>query len=534
MRLVKAAEMQELDRLTTRKLGISGIVLMENAGRGASRLFLNHFDPLPGSHVLVLCGSGNNGGDGYVMARYLFQAGLKVTVAVLSELSRISNDALTNLEIILNMGFDIMEVPDMGGWTELKRELEDCDYIIDGILGTGLSTPVRGLYSQVIEEVNSLEKPVLAVDIPSGINADTGQIMGTAIEADITVTFGFPKVGELISPGAELTGRLTRIDISIPDTVADQVPAEFHMIEPNYFKDFFHMERQDIHKGDRGHILVIAGSIGKTGAAVLTATGALRAGAGLVTLGVPESLNPVFEEKLTEAMTVPLPETSDRSLSIKAEKVILTLLKGKTAVAIGPGLSTNKETIALVRNIVARCDLPMVIDADALNSLAGDMEVLTAHNSKRILTPHPGEMARLTGLKNSEIQADRLGTACAFVKEHGCYLILKGAHTLIADPAGHIYLNPTGNPALSTGGSGDVLTGLIAGFLARQWPMNMAAIAGVYMHGMAADLLAEDMGPAGVLAGDLLEVFPEIAASLIRDDWPMTELPPHMDLYQPL
>ncbi|MBW1765329.1 MAG: bifunctional ADP-dependent NAD(P)H-hydrate dehydratase/NAD(P)H-hydrate epimerase, partial [Deltaproteobacteria bacterium] len=267
MRLVKAAEMQELDRLTIRKLGISGIVLMENAGRGASRLFLNHFDPLPGSHVLVLCGSGNNGGDGYVMARYLFQAGLKV-------------------------------------------KLEDCDYIIDGILGTGLSTPVRGLYSQVIEEVNSLEKPVLAVDIPSGINADTGQIMGTAIEADITVTFGFPKVGELISPGAELAGRLTRIDISIPDTVADQVPAEFHMIEPNHFKDFFHMERQDIHKGDRGHVLVIAGSIGKTGAAVLTATGALRAGAGLVTLGVPESLNPVFEEKLTEAMTVPLPETS--------------------------------------------------------------------------------------------------------------------------------------------------------------------------------------------------------------------------------
>ncbi|MBW2610266.1 MAG: NAD(P)H-hydrate dehydratase [Deltaproteobacteria bacterium] len=534
MRLVKASEMQEMDRLAIQELGIPGVVLMENAARGASRIFLEHFDPPQDSLVLVICGRGNNGGDGYVMARYLLQAGLKVAVVVLSDLEKISGDALINLEIIRHMGLETVEAPDPDTWAGLGQALKDCDYIIDGILGTGLNSPVRGLYAQVIEEVNASEKPVMAIDIPSGLNADTGQIMGIAVDADLTVTFGFPKLGQLMFPGADLVGRLARIDIGIPDTVADQVPTECHVVEPEYFSSLFHSEKGDIHKGNRGHLLILAGSTGKTGAATLTALGALRAGAGLVTLGVPRGLNHILESKLTEAMTVPLPETEDGGLSLEAEKEIKGLIEGKTALAIGPGLSTNEETSALVRKIVSTCGLPMVIDADGLNGLASELNVLADHKGKRILTPHPGEMGGLTGLKNSDIQSDRAGTAIRFAKEHGCYLVLKGARTLIAEPDGKIFLNPTGGPALASGGSGDVLTGLIAGLLARGWPMAKAAMAGVYMHGMAADLLAEDMGQAGILAGELLDVLPELMAAIARGEWPLEDLPFHMDFYHPL
>jgi hydroxyethylthiazole kinase-like uncharacterized protein yjeF len=300
-------------------------------------------------------------------------------------------------------------------------------------------------------------------------------------------------------------------------------------------KNLFNEKRKDIHKGDRGHLLILAGSIGKTGAATLAAMGALRAGAGLVTLGIPKSLNSILEAKLTEAMTAPLPETGDGTLSLKAKEEIYRLMEGKSALAIGPGLSTNPETSALIREIVAGCGgLPMVIDADGLNALAGDRRAMKGLDKKKILTPHPGEMARLTGLKNNEVQIDRVGTASRFVEEHGCCLVLKGARTLIAEPNGNIYLNPTGNPALSSGGAGDVLTGLISGFLARGWPLIDAANVGVYLHGLAADLLAEDMGEAGVLAGELPDLIPGLMDTLARKEWPLETVPPYMDLYQPL
>jgi len=533
MRLVKASEMQEMDRLAIQELGIPGAVLMENAARGASRIFLEHFDPPGGSNVVILCGRGNNGGDGYVMARYLLQAGLKIEVIVLSEFGRISGDALTNLEIIREMGLNIVEAPGTDEWSGLVETLRGCDFIIDGILGTGLNSVVKGLYGQVIEDINVSGKPVMAIDIPSGLNADNGQVMGVAVDADLTVTFGFPKLGQVVFPGIELVGRLARVDIGIPDTVADRLPTVFRMVEPGDFSNLFSIEKGDTHKGDRGHLLILAGSIGKTGAAAMTALGALRAGAGLVTLGIPGSLNNILEGKLTEAMTMPLPETENGSISLDAEKEIERLIEGKTALAIGPGLSTDSETSALVRGLVAGCDLPMVIDADGLNCLAGGLDALSGRGEKRILTPHPGEMGRLTGLKGSDVQADRVGTVAQFVKDHDCHLVLKGARTLIADPDGQIFLNPTGNPALSSGGSGDVLTGLISGFLTRGWTMNKAAIAGVYIHGMAADLLAEDMGQAGVLAGDLLDVIPGLMAALSRGEWPLEDPPVHMDFYHP-
>jgi NAD(P)H-hydrate epimerase len=525
--------MKEMDRLTIQDLGVPGTVLMENAARGAARGFLEHFDPPEGSQVVILCGRGNNGGDGYVMARYLHGAGMKVTVVVLSELGKIAGDARVNLEIIRRLGLEILEVPGTVDWEGHAGLLKHSHYLVDGILGTGLNAEVKGFYRQVIEEVNGMGKPVMAVDIPSGLNADTGQVMGAAVRADLTVTFGFPKLGQLVFPGAELVGRLIRVDIGIPREVTDQVPARYHLLEPEDFRDLLKTEEKDIHKGSRGHLLVLAGSTGKTGAATLTALGGLRAGAGLVTLGIPGSLNPILENKLTEAMTVPLPETAEGTLSLEAEGVIRSLWEGKTALALGPGLSTHPETVSLVRRIVASCPLPMVVDADGLNALSGDLEVLSACRERIILTPHPGEMARLAGIGNEEVQSDRIGVAEAFVKARGSCLVLKGARTLIADSGGGVHVNPTGNPALASGGSGDVLTGLIAGFLARGWPLAKAAAGGVYLQGLAADYLAEDMGQAGVLAGELPGVVPFLCSALGAGEWPLQGLPPHADLYQP-
>lgn len=534
MRLVKSFEMREMDRLAIQDLGIPGAVLMENAARGATRLFMDHFKPSKDDHVVILCGHGNNGGDGYVMARYIKEAGVAVTVIVLSDLKKISGDARINLDVIKLMDIEILEIADPKKWAKGRRVVKACDAIIDGILGTGLNSPVRGFYRKVIEDVNLLDKPVMSIDIPSGLNADTGQIMGVVMKADLTVTFGFPKIGQLIFPGAEFVGRLARIDIGIPESIGRQVPESARMSEPNDLHLLLTTEGQDIHKGSRGHLLVLAGSTGKTGAATLTAFGALRAGAGLVTLGVPKTLNSILESKLTEAMTVPLPETPEGSLSLKAEKEINVLLKGKTALALGPGLSTHRETTALVRKIVKTCRVPMVIDADGLNALSEDIKVLAECKGGAILTPHPGEMGRLTGLKITDIQDDRVGTAQRFVEEYGCHLILKGARTLIAEPGGTLYVNPTGNPALSSGGSGDVLTGLLGGFLARQWPMKEAGITAAYLHGLAADYLSEDMGQTGVLAGELLDVFPELMHALTLGEWPLENPPPHADLYHPL
>ncbi|MBW2064980.1 MAG: NAD(P)H-hydrate dehydratase [Deltaproteobacteria bacterium] len=534
MRLVKATEMQEIDRLAIKELGIPGVVLMENAARGAARIFLDHFRPPRGSRVIVLCGPGNNGGDGYVMARYLNEAGLKLTVLVLAPEGKISGDALTNLNIIKELGLEIRHVPGQEQWAENQHLIDRSDYIIDGIFGTGLSSQVRGFYRDVIEIVNSMEAPVMSIDIPSGLDADSGQVLGSAIRAALTVTFGFPKLGQVIFPGIDYVGRLVRVDIGIPGPVADRIPGKYRITEPSYFVELLRIRRKDIHKGNRGHLLVLAGSTGKTGAATMTCLGALRAGAGLVTLGIPRSLNPVLEGKLTEAMTFPLPETPDGSLSIEAEDDVMRLMEGKTALAIGPGLSTNQETSELILRIIKACRIPMVIDADGINALSKDPRILASCGSKAVLTPHPGEMGRLLGKGTAEVQADRIGTALDLARNSSCFLVLKGARTLIANPEEELYVNPTGNPALSSGGSGDVLTGLIAGFLARGLPMMESAVAGVYIHGLAADLLAEDMGESGILAGELLDAVPLITASLVQAEWPLQSPPLHADFYQGL
>ncbi len=529
MRLATASEMHEMDSLTINEAGIPGIILMENAAKSAAKIFLDHFKPSYNSDIMVLCGKGNNGGDGYVMARYLHEEGMNVSVSILSEKISISGDALTNLQIIEKLGLVIYEIEGDESIKTFKGRIKAHNYIIDALLGTGLNSPVRGIYKKVIDEINLSGKPVMSIDMPSGLNADTGQIMGAAVRADLTVTFGFPKPGQLVYPGAELVGRLVNVDIGIPGMIIDRTSVSHRLIEPDDFYTDIGRDKRETHKGSRGHLLIIGGSTGKTGAATLAAMAALRAGAGLVTVGIPKSLNIIMECKLTEAMTAPLSETDEGTLSIKAEEDILRLISGKTAVAIGPGLSTNPETIELVCKIIKKCDLPMVIDADAINALSmipGSLECL---NEKKILTPHPGEMARLTGLETREVQASRLKICCEFAKKRHCYLVLKGARTIVSDPSGVTHINPTGNPALATGGTGDVLTGLITGFLARGLSEIKAICAGVYLHGLAADYFAEQKGEAGLIASDLLDIIPSLMNSLIAGRNPLENFNPVTD-----
>lgn len=534
MRLVKASEIQEMDRKTIQELGIPGVVLMENAGRGASRAFLEHFLPEPEATVAIVCGRGNNGGDGYVVARYLHNAGLKPVVIILANKGDIRGDALVNLKVIQAMGLKIMETPELESWQKVREILNKAQYVVDAILGTGINSPVREFYAKVIEEINTLGKPVMAIDIPSGLNADTGAIMGVAVRADLTVTFGFPKVGTFIFPGASFAGRIVRIDISIPEQVSSQVQSFARLTEPHHIMDALLPPKPDIHKGHRGHLLILAGSPGKTGAACLAALGALRAGAGLVTVGVPANLNPIIEAKLTEAMSIPLPETQEGTLSLAVLDMMPELLEGKTALALGPGLTTNPQTAKLVREILTYCPIPMVIDADGVNALAGHSQLINGAKAPVVLTPHPGEMARLIDSTSAHVQSDRIGTATSFVQSHPCCLVLKGARTLIVTRDGQLWINPTGNPALASGGSGDVLTGLVGGFLARRISPELSAISGVYIHGLAADFLAQEMGEAGLMAGELLEVIPHLTLSLSQDQWPLREPPLHGDLYQPL
>ena len=532
MRLVTASEMREMDRLTIDEAGIPGVVLMENAARGAARVFLDHFKPSCDASVVILCGKGNNGGDGYVMARYLHEYGMKVDVGITGEKSAVSGDALVNLKIIEKLGPEIYEIKDEEAYQEFQDKIVNCNYIVDGLLGTGLNSPVRGLFKNVIEDINLSGKPVMSIDIPSGLNADTGQKMGAAVKADLTVTFGFPKPGQLVYPGAEAVGRLVNIGIGIPRMISDRIESGHRLIEPEDFIPDISKNKRNTHKGARGHLLILAGSTGKTGAATLAAMGALRAGAGLVTVGIPGSLNHIMESKLTEAMTVPLAETGDGTLSIKAYDDINRLLSGKTALAIGPGLSTNPETIELVCRIISECELPVVIDADAINALSLKQGGLEFLDEKKILTPHPGEMARLIGLENREVQANRLKVSREFSQKWHCNLVLKGARTIVAAPSGILHINPTGNPALATGGTGDVLTGLISGFLARGVREVKAASAGVYLHGLAADYFDGQNGESGLIAGDLTDAIPFLMNALIMGRYPLENIDPFSDLKQ--
>jgi len=521
MKLVTAAEMRELDRRAIQEVGIPSLVLMENAGRTTYQILRQEFPDLTGP-VAVVAGRGNNGGDGSVVARYLAQAEMPVAIFLVAPRDQVQGDAKVNLEIAARQGIEIVEVKEEKDLNPLAHRLARSTLIVDALLGTGLNSEVRGLLRLVIEEINRLRPPVLAVDIPSGLSADTGEPLGAAVQAQVTVTYGWPKIGQILPPGRDYVGRLWQVDISIPPALAQDAPVE--LAEAGEMRALLPSRPFSSHKATYGHLVVLAGSEGKTGAATLTSEGALRAGAGLVTLGIAASLNDILEVKLTEAMTLPLPEAEGaRALGKKALKPLLEFLKDKTALALGPGLGTHPETREVVRHLAGDLPLPLVMDADGVNALAGAPELLKDAAGPRIITPHPGEMARFLGLTPQEVQADRLGAARKAAALTNAVVVLKGAQTLLADPQGRVSVNSTGNPALASGGTGDVLTGLIGGFLSQKLSPWDAARLGVYLHGLAADYWVAQYGPRGLIAGDLLMVFPEVINEFIQELIPETE-----------
>lgn len=517
--LVTADEMRRMDRMAIEDFGIPGLVLMENAGRQAADILLKTFSSRLPIDVGVAAGRGNNGGDGFVIARVLSSRGCSVTVYVLSSRERITGDALANLMLIEAMGIETLFLTSEPDLLRMEARMAAHDVLVDALLGTGLNQEVRGLYRSAIDILNRSKKPVFSVDLPSGLDADTGKPLGCCVQAHTTATFGFPKVGHLLQPGAAFTGHLHVVDIGIPALVADRVAPRHAWLGTRDFFDVVRSRHPETHKGRTGHCLIVAGSRGKAGAAGLAGRGALRAGAGLLTLACPSSIQPLLHGFLMEAMTEALPETPSGMLADEALGPLLELTAGKTVLAVGPGIGSSEPTVRLVQDIVAESPVPLVIDADGLNALARDPDILRLAKHPPVLTPHPGEMARLFGSVVSDIQADRIGHARRFAERYGCYVILKGSRSLVALPDGFVYVNPTGNPGMATAGMGDVLTGMVAGFMAQGYGQQTACTAGVYLHGLCGDQLAEGRGPRGFFASELADVLPTLFRELESESY---------------
>ncbi len=517
MFLVSAKEMQEMDRLTIDSYGIPGMVLMENAGRGAIQFLLEKFPEIYKQKVGVVAGGGNNGGDGFVMARYLSEKGIKTTVYLLSSKSRIKGDAEVNLNLLRPLDVSVIEMTDVDAFSDNRSSLVHQDLFIDAILGTGLNSDVKGFFKEIIEFINNLNKPVFSVDIPSGLNSDTGQPCGISIKATATATFGFAKTGHFLFPGSDYTGDLEIIDIGIPFHIRDIVSPSHYLLTRKMIRRCLQPRSSNAHKGSTGHLLIIGGSPGKTGAAAMTAMSAMRSGAGLVTLGIPNSLNPVFEALSLESMTSVLPETKEGLVSDSAFDSVVTLFSGKKCLAVGPGMGTGNQTKNLICKLIPKSDIPIVIDADGLNNLVGNTHVLKTANAPVVLTPHPGEMARLIDSTPQLVQKNRLKVARDFAMAFNVHLVLKGAGTIIAHPDGRVFINSTGNPGMASGGMGDVLTGVIAGLIVQGYSPELAAQAGVYFHGAAADTLALRNTPLGYLASEVADAIPQEIGKVMRN-----------------
>jgi hydroxyethylthiazole kinase-like uncharacterized protein yjeF len=513
--IATAAEMRELDRRAVEECGIPSLVLMESAGAETVRELLQAYPRVARGRVLVLCGRGNNGGDGFVIARRLLGRGASVRTVLTAPRMEVGGDARVNLEILDRMGAAPAELTGGTALARLREELQRADLVVDALLGTGGRGPAREWVAEVIAEVNRSDRPVVSVDIPSGLGADGPEPLGPVVRAALTVTFGLPKPSLILPPAAGFAGRLRVVDIGIPRSLWTGQSIALGLLTPADVAPAFPPRDAAAHKGHFGHVLVIAGSVGKTGAAALAALGAQRIGAGLVTLAVPASLNDILEVKLTEAMTVPVPETETRAMSLGALDDLLRLAEGKSAVAIGPGLGTHPATQALVRELVARLRLPIVLDADGITAMAGEAHGLRRADGRLVLTPHPGECARLLGVPRDEILRDRIPLVRKTAMDNGLTLVLKMARTLVGDAGGGIAVVPTGNPGMATGGTGDVLTGVIAGLIAGGVDAAVAARAGAYVHGLAGDVAAARLGQEAMLAGDLLDSVPEAIRRIV-------------------
>jgi NAD(P)H-hydrate epimerase len=506
MKFVTSETMRAIDSECIDNLEIPGLKLMENAGVGTVRFVERELGSQKGKTVTVVCGKGNNGGDGFVIARELRRLGATVSVYLVGHRDDVSGDARTNLSRLgLESVVELSDGRSVAGFVEVMTK---SDLIVDAVFGTGFNGVPRGLSGTVIGQINSCGRPVLAVDVPSGLNATTGIAEGECVNAAWTCTMGLSKRGFYIDHGRTCVGKLHVVDIGVPRNAIETVGVRDNVLTMRDASELLPARPFDGHKGTFGTVVVVAGSVGYTGAAALTALSALRTGAGLVYLGVPSSLNDIMEVKLTEVITRPLAETAARSLSPESLPDIRGLLENAGVLALGPGISSDQQTQSLVRSIVAEVSVPCVIDADGLNALTPETIGQRTGDAPVVLTPHPGEMARLARCSVRDVLANREGVARATAVSARATVVLKGAGTIVAAPSGELYMNPTGNSGLASGGTGDVLTGIIAGFLGQGVEATRAAALGAFVHGLAGDLAAEALGEAGMIAGDVLDHVP--------------------------
>ena len=496
MKVATREEIREIDRASVEEHGISESVLMENAGRAVCVAAMRKFPRA--QHIAVVCGGGNNGGDGFVAARHLAAKGKDVTVYTAKEKSAYTGRPLENLRAAAGSGITITELAGD------PSKIAPCDLIVDALLGTGAQGEVREADARLIEFINNADAGCLSVDIPSGVHSNTGAVPGAAVRADATVTFVMPKIGTAIYPGAEYAGEIFVAGITTPRHLEEKINCEIATYET--CAELLRSRPADSHKGTYGHTLILAGGVGKSGAAILATDAAVRAGSGLVTLGVPQSIHGVAEQKTAEAMTEPLADTGGHFGECSADRA-LEIMDGKNALVTGPGISALEETAGFLRRILAGRKMPAVIDADGLNIIAQNPDI-KKQAAGVVLTPHPAEMARLCGKTTAQIQADRIGAARDFARETGTFVVLKGARTVTATPEGKVFINPTGNPAMASGGMGDVLAGVIGGLLAQGYPPQDACVLGVFAHGLAGDMCAEKTGGMAVRAGEVCAALP--------------------------
>jgi hydroxyethylthiazole kinase-like uncharacterized protein yjeF len=516
VRILTAAQMREADRFTIEEIGIPSLVLMENAGRQVVAAIEAAYEAQLNGRIAVLCGRGNNGGDGFVVARTLMQRGVDCAVFVIGAVADVRGDARVNLDILGRLGVTVVEINDEQTWELHFSEISQCTLIVDAIFGTGLKQALGGMLETVVADINASGIPIVAIDLPSGLSADTPHLIGDCIDASMTVTLAAPKLPLILPPGEAHAGDVVIADIGIPGDVIDGLDgAQIELLTREDARTLFEPRAADSHKGDFGRVLVVAGSRGKTGAAHLSGMGALRAGAGLVTIATPASCLPIVASLAPEFMTEPLPESGEGQVSADAVERIADFTLD--VIACGPGLGRGASVGEFMRALIDRVETPLVLDADALTVLSNDPGRLLGREERDIIiTPHPGEMARLIGTTTDEVQANRIQVASEFASTHHVYVVLKGHRTVIATPEGRIFINPTGNAGMATGGTGDVLTGMIAAFLAQLLDAEAACRLAVFLHGMAGDLAEISEGQVAMTATDLLAHIGEAICDLTK------------------
>jgi ADP-dependent NAD(P)H-hydrate dehydratase / NAD(P)H-hydrate epimerase len=535
VKVLTAEQMREADRLTTERYGVPSLQLMENAGAALANYLADVFPDLSTRGILVLCGKGNNGGDGFVVARRLRERGVSARVFLFADASAVRGDAALNLQRWQAGSGELRTVTSTSEWNGAREILGESDLVIDALLGTGVKGPVEGLLASAIEDVNAWRDKkglrisgkcarfVLAVDMPSGLPSGKEDFGGPVIRADATVTFTAPKVGQLLATRADCVGKLLVRDIGTPRALLDDDPSlKLHWLEAGEFRNLPMVRKADANKGSFGHALIVAGSVGKSGAAVLGGRAALRVGAGLVTVATPKDVLPIVAAGMPEMMTAPLLATNDGTVSQRNldDLSFERIAQAKSVLGIGPGLSTNHETQQFIRGVLQKLSLPVILDADGLNAFAGHTEELRTRKPEWLaVTPHPGETARLLDTTARDVQAKRLEITLETAQQWQAFVILKGFHTILATPDGRAYVNTTGNPGMATGGTGDVLTGMLAGLTAEFGTKNWERVLGlgVYLHGLAGDVAAERVGQAPLVASDLIEALPEAYARLLAE-----------------